>query len=67
MYGTKQMYLHAILSVLGIYAVCTVIDMARIRWLERPFFVWWDKRWPAFARRFACWEERLCRRLHIGG
>lgn len=67
MYGTKQMYLHAILSVLGIYAVCTVIDMARIRWLERPFFVWWDKRWPAFARRFACWEERLCRRLHISG
>lgn len=27
----------------------------------------WDAARPAVARRFACWEERLCRRLHIGG
>lgn len=30
--------LHAITSVLVIYIVCTVLDMLRIRFIERPFF-----------------------------
>ncbi len=31
-------FLHAIVSVLIIYIVCTLLDMLRIRFIERPFF-----------------------------
>lgn len=33
---------HAIGSVLGIFAVCTVIDQCRIHFLETPFFKFWN-------------------------
>lgn len=39
-----NIYLHAILSVLAVYAICTAIDFARIQLLERPFFKWFDGR-----------------------
>lgn len=29
---------HAVLSVVGVYAVCTAVDLLRIKFLERPFF-----------------------------
>lgn len=37
-------YLHAILSVLTVYAICTLIDFIRIQLLEKPFFRWYDKK-----------------------
>ena len=40
----NNVYLHAILSVVGVYAVCTLIDYLRIRFLERPFFEWYDRK-----------------------
>lgn len=33
---------HAIGSVLGIYIICTLIDMLRIRFVEKPFLSWYD-------------------------
>lgn len=39
-----NIYLHAILSVLGIYIVCTMIDYLRIRFIEKPFFKWYDNK-----------------------
>ena len=41
------LWLHAILSCLGIYIVCVVIDLLRQRLLERPLFAWLDNRFPA--------------------
>lgn len=35
-YGTSLMIVHAIASVVGIYVVCTIIDMLRIKFLEKP-------------------------------
>jgi hypothetical protein len=35
---------YAVASVVGVYVVCTLIDMVRIRVLERPFFWWYDRR-----------------------
>ena len=35
-YGTNVMVLHAIISVLAIYIICTVIDILRINFIERP-------------------------------
>lgn len=38
------LFLHAICSVVGIYILCTVIDMLRIQFFERPFFAWYDRK-----------------------
>ncbi len=38
-----NIYLHAVVSVLAVYAVCTLIDFIRIRLLEKPFFRWFDR------------------------
>lgn len=38
MYGTTYLILHAIGSVLGVYIICTIIDILRSRFLERPIF-----------------------------
>ncbi len=42
-YGKPWMPLHAIGSVLVIFAVCTAIDCLRIRFVEKPAFAFWDK------------------------
>lgn len=42
-YHNRYFMLHAIGSVIGIYAVCTLIDMVRIRFLETPFLRWYDR------------------------
>ena len=43
MYSSSLWVLHAILSVIAVFLVCSVIDMLRIRFLERPFFRWYDQ------------------------
>lgn len=42
-YGSQYLWLHAILSVMGVYTVCVIIDLLRIRLIERPFFRFLDK------------------------
>lgn len=37
-YGSVNLYLHSVLSVLGIFVVCVVIDNLRIRFIEKPVF-----------------------------
>ena len=43
-YHTPWIYLHTIGSVLGVYIVCTVIDMVRRYLLEKPFLEWLNKK-----------------------
>ena len=43
-YGSKLMPLHAFGSVIGVFLVCTLIDMVRIRVIEEPLFGLWDKK-----------------------
>jgi hypothetical protein len=45
-YYTNYMVLHFVLSVIGIFAVCSVIEMLRIKFVEKPFFKYWDKKAP---------------------
>ncbi len=42
-FNDKSLITHAIVSVLGVYIICTVIDMIRIALLEKPFFKLYDK------------------------
>ena len=38
MYNSNYLYIHAILSVIGVFVVCTLIDQIRLRFIEKPFF-----------------------------
>lgn len=42
-YHNSFLLLHAFGSVLGVYVICTLIDIIRIKFLEKPFFKWYDK------------------------
>jgi hypothetical protein len=43
-FHSNYFVIHAVASVAGVYVVCTLIDMVRIRIVETPFFRWYDKR-----------------------
>lgn len=44
MYNSMWLPVHAICSVIGIYIICTVIDIMRIRFVENPLFRYLEKR-----------------------
>lgn len=44
-YHSNYLLLHAFGSVIGVYILCTLIDMIRIKLLEKPFFKWYDKKY----------------------
>ena len=46
-YGDNLYWLHAVLSVIGIFVVCVIIDQIRIHTVEKWFFMWFDKKYPA--------------------
>lgn len=59
-------YLHILLSVLGVYFVCTVIDLVRIYVIEKPVFKRLDKVLPGFECRFRNTVDSVCEKLNIG-
>lgn len=44
-----QLVLYILSSVSIIFIVCTIIDIIRIKLVEKPFFRWYDKK-PRFLR-----------------
>ena len=44
MYYSPYLIVHAIVSIIGIFVVCTIIDYIRIMLVERPFFDKLDKK-----------------------
>ncbi len=65
MYDSEWIYLHAILSVVGVFIVCSVIDMLRIRFVEKPFFVFWDKHFSKINTAYLNFENKLCNKFKI--
>ena len=65
MYSSNYLVLHAVVSVIGIYAVCTLIDFLRIQFVEKPFFKLWDKHWEKFSSWFSKLENAVCEKLKI--
>lgn len=49
-YYTDSFILHSVISVIGIYAVCTIIDQLRIMWIENPFFKWIGNKYPSWNK-----------------
>ena len=64
-YDTVYLVLHAILSVVVIYIVCTCIDYLRIRYIERPFFKVWDKYEPMLIAKYKVIESAVCNKLKV--
>lgn len=64
-YASPWMPLYAVGTILAVYLICTGIDLLRIRFLEKPFFVLWDKHWPQISAWFQTRSSALLRRLNI--
>lgn len=64
-YDTAYLVPHALLSVLVIYVICTIIDYLRIRFIEKPFFVLWDKHEQTLVSKYKTIESAICRKLQI--
>lgn len=59
-------YLHIVLSVLGVYFVCTAIDLVRIYVIEKPVFKRLDIVLPGFECRFRNTVDSVCEKFNIG-
>ena len=65
-YPLPAMPLLAIGSVLIVFAACAAIDLLRIRFVEAPFFRFWDRHWDRFSARFHAAEDRAAAKFNIG-
>ncbi len=65
MYNSPWLVPHAIGCVLLIYVVCTAIDYLRIRFIEKPFFRFWDNHWGLVKAKYLGIEKKLCEKLKI--
>lgn len=59
MYNSPYLYIHAIGSVLAIFTICILIDQARIRFIEKPFFRLWDRCFPSVQNKYYALERKL--------
>ncbi len=50
-YKSSHTLIHALLSVIGIFVICSIIDILRIRFIEKPFFKLWDKHWGSLIAK----------------
>ena len=64
-YGSELLILHAFGSVIVIFVICTLIDMARIRLIERPFFKLWDRHFERISEKYKLFENKMCDKFKI--
>ncbi len=62
---SSLMPIHAIFGVICIFTVCTIIDMIRIRFIEKPFFILWDKHWGYFLSKFNLMEDKIFKKMNV--
>ena len=61
MYGRQGYVLHAFLSVLSVFSICILLDLIRIKWIERPVFSMYDK----YEDRIVCRWKRIVKRIRM--
>ncbi len=64
-FGSSKLLVHAICSVIGIFLVCSLIDGLRIKFLEKPFFLFWDRHWDRFLSSYRRIESKVLTKLNI--
>lgn len=65
-FNSPWLYAHALISVVAVFAICSVIDAIRIRFVERPFFALYDKHSEKITAKYKTAEDKVCSKLHIG-
>lgn len=65
MYNSSILFLHSILSVLGVFVICSIIDMARIKFIETPFLNRFDKEYDRLCLWFNQKKAYILRKLNI--
>ncbi len=65
MFDSPYMILHAVGSVVAVFTICTVIDYFRIRFIERPFFIFWDEHLDKLKDKYLKFETKMCEILKI--
>lgn len=65
MFDSPWLIVHAVGSVLIIFALCSGIDLLRIHLLESPFFRLWDRCSEKALPRYRKWEATILQRLQI--
>ena len=61
--GHYGMPLYVICCLIGVFAVCSMVDFIRIKLIEKPFFNFWDKKYESIAMNFKRKEEWLFEKI----
>lgn len=64
-YNAPLMPLYAVSCVAAIYIVCALIDQLRIRLIEKPFFMLWDRHWDSILARYKKIERDLFQKINV--
>ncbi|MCR5600616.1 MAG: acyltransferase [Ruminococcus sp.] len=64
-FGDELMPLYAIGCMIGIFTICSVIDIIRINLLEKPFFKLWDKYWNGVSSWITRKEKAFLDKMSI--
>ncbi len=65
MYNSCWLPLLAVASVIAVFIVCSIIDLVRIQYIEKPFFRLWDVYWEPIKKKFLFVEDKLCKQFNI--
>ena len=66
-FNSKYLMIHAILSVIGIYIICTMIELIRIYLIEKYALKLWDKLEPKVKTKLIKIENKLTKGFYDGG
>lgn len=66
-YNSSFLIVHFILSVFGIFIICSIIDMSRIKFIETPFFNYYDKVYDKFYMWFNQKKMHYSEKLNAKG
>lgn len=51
MYDSNLIYVHALVSVIGVFIICSIIDILRQKFIEEPFFKWYDRKTEQYKEK----------------
>lgn len=64
-YKESYVFIHAVLSVIGVFIVCTIIDILRIRFIEAPIMKCWDKHYDSIKQWYERTENKIFKKLNV--
>lgn len=64
-YSGNYVYIHIIASVIGIFTICTIIDVLRIRFIETPLMKFWDKQDASIKQWYEKTETKIFNKLKV--